>query len=696
MPQPENALDRSNPEAPPQNPPETPSEPMPSSGSGVVGGRYEIDFSDRLNYLDSPQAQAFAVRDLEGVSRHRFALVLTRNSYGRFARRSEFGAIDAGAMLQPLAHGTITVPGVAHQRMALVLERPAGGRVMMREGKLAERFDERAIIDRVLVPMEDSLRALHRAGLTHRAVRPDNMFFRDQAEGPARLGECFTAPPGFDQPDAFEPLESAMASLGGRGEGTPASDMFALGVTIVTLLRGRWPATLHQPQRILRRIDRGSYRELAGRLSCSSAMQELLAGLLYDDPESRWNVDQLRAWLNNKTIGRRPFQHSKSAIRPFKIEGLSCGSPRAVAFALSRHGNAARSYLADGHLTRWLERSLGNIHLADAVGAMIGDGSEDEAARVKIDDKTIARLCRILDPEGPVYFHGVAVMLDGFGYAIAEAILSGDGATEKILESMLANAFPIERLGPELSRARRQQIEAQFRNYQGFARGTAMGTGIERCLYEMNPGIQCQSPLLKGQSVSVLDDLLPALNRIASGGEVPGERARDAHITAFIATHMPVPEQQRAANDVSRASPGSQDCILDLAYFARLQRLSGPARLRNLARWLGTNLQPAIQGFYSRSRRERLAAEIAEITSSGNLSNLLNLVNDRRELAVDREEYAHAVASHNHNAEMAVHFQTLFATRRNLAQAKGRRAAYVVGCIMLLVSCVAAVGGGSL
>ena len=135
MPQPENALDRSAPEAPPQTSSETPSEPMPSSGSSVVGGRYEIDFSDRLIHLDSPQAQAFAVRDLEGVSRHRFALVLKRNSYGRFARRAEFGTVDAGAMLQSLSHGTIAVPGVEHQRMTLVLERPAGGRVMMREGR---------------------------------------------------------------------------------------------------------------------------------------------------------------------------------------------------------------------------------------------------------------------------------------------------------------------------------------------------------------------------------------------------------------------------------------------------------------------------------------------------------------------------------------------------------------------------------
>ena len=257
MSQPENLADNATPESFP--------EPMASSGSGIVAGRYEIDFYDRLKHLDSPQAHAFSVRDLEGAAHHNFALVLTCNPYGRFARRADFSAVGAGGMLHALAHGSLAVPGIERRRMALILERPAGRRAMTHDGKSAERLDEHAIIDRILGPVGESLRVLHRVGLNHRAVRPDNMFFRDAEDGPARLGECLTAPPGFDQPDAFEPIESAMASPAGRGQGTPAGDMFALGVTVVTLLRGRWPATLHQPQRILRRIDRGSYRELAAR-----------------------------------------------------------------------------------------------------------------------------------------------------------------------------------------------------------------------------------------------------------------------------------------------------------------------------------------------------------------------------------------------------------------------------------------------
>jgi len=210
----------------------------------------------------------------------------------------------------------------------------------------------------------------------------------------------------------------------------------------------------------------------------------------------------------------------------------------------------------------------------------------------------------------------------------------------------------------------------------------------------MNPGIPCQSPLLRDQTVRILEELLPALNRLSAGGEIPAERPRDAHIMAFVATHMPVPDQQRAANEVSRAAIGSQDCITDLAHFARIQKLHGQGPMRNLARWIGATLQPAIEGFYSRSRRQRLAAKMASIMASGDLSALLNLVNDHHEQEVDHQEYAHAVARQHHQEQMMVHFQSLFAARQMVAQAYGRRGAFVVGCIILLASCVASVGGG--
>ncbi|MDP6885104.1 MAG: ABC transporter permease subunit, partial [Rhodospirillales bacterium] len=61
-----------------------------------------------------------------------------------------------------------------------------------------------------------------------------------------------------------------------------------------------------------------------------------------------------------------------------------------------------------------------------------------------------------------------------------------------------------------------------------------IGYGIERCLYELNPGLPCQSPHLNHDYVTRIRDLLPALDETAnrvSEKTLPIDR----HIAAFIA-----------------------------------------------------------------------------------------------------------------------------------------------------------------
>ena len=65
------------------------------------------------------------------------------------------------------------------------------------------------------------------------------------------LGEAASAPPGFSQPDLFEPIELAGADKAARGEGTLADDLFALGITVLCLLLGRVPPTAEDPDAVL-------------------------------------------------------------------------------------------------------------------------------------------------------------------------------------------------------------------------------------------------------------------------------------------------------------------------------------------------------------------------------------------------------------------------------------------------------------
>src|SRR3546814_17734951 len=76
-----------------------------------------------------------------------------------------------------------------------------------------------------------------------------------------------------------------------------------------------------------------------------------------------------------------------------------------------------------------------------------------------------------------------------------------------------------------------------------------IGYGIERALYALNSSWPCQSPLLAADYVAGLDDLLPALERLAAQGKT--ERPpMDWHIGGFVSARMKM-TPDRAFNELT-------------------------------------------------------------------------------------------------------------------------------------------------
>ena len=156
-----------------------PSQPPPSGGKALLRGRIEIDLGARLREFEAGDARVFATLDHGDKKRPMMAYVCR---CGVPIRNKPLAALKGkmhNNLLSIVTDGLIPVPGSDELRFAVVLERPEGvslAETMVERGK---PFGERTVVNDYLPQFLAALRELEAAGVTHRAIRPDNVFFAD-------------------------------------------------------------------------------------------------------------------------------------------------------------------------------------------------------------------------------------------------------------------------------------------------------------------------------------------------------------------------------------------------------------------------------------------------------------------------------------------------------------------------------------
>jgi serine/threonine protein kinase len=117
------------------------------------------------------------------------------------------------------------------------------------------------------------------------------------------FGQCVSTPPAVTQPVVYETIESGLAAPTGRGKGSLSDDMYSVGVTTLALLIGHSPCLgLSDDEIISRKFEMGSYWALLGDERVSLTMMEPLRGLLNDNPQKRWGLEDLVYWINGRRL----------------------------------------------------------------------------------------------------------------------------------------------------------------------------------------------------------------------------------------------------------------------------------------------------------------------------------------------------------------------------------------------------------
>ncbi|MEK9724257.1 MAG: hypothetical protein VW405_12365, partial [Rhodospirillaceae bacterium] len=527
-------------------------------------------------------------------------------------------------------------PPIGQKTIIVIYQRPLGGRVIDRLARKDTKITEYDMPRRVIEPLADALQALDRDGMPHRALRPDNIYFLDEEMQNIVLGPHTTSPPGFDQPPMLEPLARAMAQPAGRGTGTANDDLYAFGVTVVLLLLGYNPvAKVKDDDLLMSRILHGSYTAICSSARIPMRLIEPIRGMLADDPADRWDFNEITNWLTGQKINPVKKRSSDKADSFYKFRGTEHHSLRSLARHFAMHLNDAAKAIASDDFDTWVRRGLGNTALADAVRGALQTAKFHADNHQGTDDFLVCKVSTLMDPTAPIRYKGLAFMPDGYGPVLAVEWVRNNNqqpAAEALAHDVSAHWFSAQ------ERLNRPMMDAQkaFAQLRGLLNINDPGYGLERVLYEANPGITCQSPHVAKDAVLMIHQLLPALDNAANHAE-SASTPIDRHVGAFIAARFNEDIHPHLRAMASNRPETSVVGILSLLAFLQW-KLRTPAVL-GLSSWVGGLLGPAINAYHNRRTRQELERDIPRLVRKGSLPELFNLINDAEKRQEDNNSF---------------------------------------------------------
>ncbi|HLB06518.1 MAG TPA: hypothetical protein VJN41_02395 [Alphaproteobacteria bacterium] len=619
-----------------------------SGAPGALPSRFRIAFEESDAGLSQPLARAYAAEDGRKEHEALYALALDPAVAGRSALLRTLMDLRNPHLQRVLAYGMAEKGRNGERALVVVLEKPLGGRLVHDPSLGFQAWREEAVLGRALPALVDALAPLHERGLAHRALRPDNLFYSDAARTTLVAGECVSGPPGASQPPVFEPIEQALADPFGRAEGDPTCDYFALGVTLLSLLKGGVPSAERPTgESNLARLVHGSYRVLLGEIRVSYAMADLLAGLLSDDPARRWGEAEVRRWLAKEPVEPPAPTARARALRPYRFLERDFFEARPLAQALADNWEEARRALETARFGTWLERDLNDPDAASAADAIRAHADASKGARKIGEDETIARICLALDPSAPIRYRQMSALAGGLGPWLAEAARRHDEEAMQTAAQVIACALPVRALEARSDpTAPVDGLAALFRKLDALLHEPGLGFGIERCLYELNPGLSCRSPVVAERAALSVADLLRALEDAAArlGSEL---NPVDRHVAAFIASRLAIPASGGQAAKGNAGVRLERLAGLRLLALAQVRaRKEAPERagaLPQLCAVMVRRLAPALSGFRSKRLRVKMRERLAGAASQGSLADLLNLLLDPDLVRRDTEGFAVAV-----------------------------------------------------
>ncbi len=588
---------------------------QPDSSHAPIAGRFTVDIARPLQGAGGG-LPAFAATDLRTGRRDLMAVAVGRSEPARAnVLRDLNDPIDN--LLVPLGVGS--GPGAdGAQAYYVVCPAPAGTAL----GLATKPWTEAALIAQVLRPAAMVLRQLETRRLTHRAIRPNNVFLPEAGQ-PVVFGCAWAAPPALHQPPAYEPFYSLMCHPAARGDGSIADDVYALGCLLIALATGTAPlAGLDDAAVLRRKLELGSFVVIVGDARLPSMIADLARGMLAEDPDHRPTPSMLLdpASARGRRVAARP---PRRAPRPLSVGATTAWDARTLAYAIGKEPEDGVRAIRDGSVGNWLRRGLGDAALcarADELVRQRASETQDDEARA---DAVLAmRIIATLEPLAPLYWRGVALWPDGLGPALAAA-RAGDSVLQERLADVIAIEAPSTWAAVRAERCDALALRTTARANQALLRIRPPAGGIARLTYTLNPLLPCGGAIGAAHWVTSLDALAPAMETTMQGGGHPFDSDLVSFLVARVSRDLEMEVNALAAHH------GAAFPIMPwLRILAQLQVRYAPHPMPALANWAIAQSEPATAEWQNRDRRSALRETLKHFAAEGNFAPIIAALDD--------------------------------------------------------------------
>jgi len=596
------------------------------SNIATLSDEVEILIDKRLPHLDRGPVLAYAARQKNESVEPFFALVCENHLVPRTMTSAKFMTIMSPGLVRLVASGVVYWPPAQGQRYVFIYENTLGKPLMKSLAKAGLGWKHENVMKGFIKPMINVLLDMRDADLVHGCINPMNIYEGGSEEGIDKviLGECLATPPAYLQPAVFEPSERAQSNAIARGPGTGEDDIYAFGVTLTMILRTRDPLAGMTDEEIIRqKMEFGSYGALTGKDRYTGAILELLRGLLYDDRQQRWTLDEIEAWQEGQRLSPKQSSKKNKAARPIHFNGERYHRPVLLSMDLDSNQSEAVQMIDGGIMEQWISRSLEDNLTKNRYEQAITTAQEGGRGPGYW-DKLLSRVSIALDPEAPMRFKGLRIHPEGFSYAMAETyILKRD--LMPFVEIINQQLVPFWIAAQQETKVDVGNLITKFDSARAYLRQNTMGYGIERCLYFLSPECPCISDRLGGHYVRNPEDIMFAFEDVSDQPKRP-DLFIDRHIAAFLSV-----KDRRMIDPFFQELNGEEyykKVLANIKILATIQKRSRMGAFPGIASWIADILAPVYERYHDRELRAAMKERIDKLKVTGDIIKIITLLDD--------------------------------------------------------------------